>query len=184
MALDVSHKIQHSLSTREEFSTIPILSWKYMNVDADSDLVKISAICWFVRMYCNFRAPLCTRSLVKWYLIQCVSICHETLGSLKALCNSNYRNGWSLSQAFPRTDQITTFWAKLLPCRHRLQQYTLPQLYYELWNLASYWTKRSLLIPYWSNNQRYFFRSTALPAQSESVYPYNITSLLEVTLNP
>ena len=138
---------QHSLSAREAFSAIPSLSRKYTNFDVVRGLVKISAICSSVWMYCNFRAPLCTRSLMKWYLI---SMCFDLSwnnNSLKALCNSDYRNGWSLSQAFSQTDQITNFWAKLLPYRHRLQQYTLPQLYSELWNSASCWKQEIIANP-------------------------------------
>ena len=64
-ALDAAQKNQHSLSAREAFSSIPSLSQKYMNFDVVRGLVKISAICSSVRMYCNFRAPRCTWSLMK-----------------------------------------------------------------------------------------------------------------------
>jgi hypothetical protein len=63
---DVSHSCnhQHSLSTREAFSTRPSLSRKYSNFVLASGLVKISAICSCVGRYCTCTAFLCTMSLI------------------------------------------------------------------------------------------------------------------------
>ena len=74
MALNAAQKNQHSFSAREAFSTMPSLSRKYTNFHAVKGLVRISAICSSVRMYYNFRVPLCTRSLMKWYFI---SMCFD-----------------------------------------------------------------------------------------------------------
>ena len=72
--LNAAQKNQHSLWARKAFSSIPSFSRKYTNFDVIRGLVKIYAFCSSVRMYCNFRLPLCTRSLMKWYFI---SMCFD-----------------------------------------------------------------------------------------------------------
>ena len=110
-ALDAAQKNQHSLSAREAFSSIPSLSRKYTNFDVVRGLVKISAICLSVWMYCNFRAPLYTRYLRKWYLI---SMCFDL--SWNTGFSESFMQLW-LSQwmivesSFPWTDWIKVFWA-------------------------------------------------------------------------
>jgi hypothetical protein len=63
---DVSHSCnhQHSLSTREAFSTRPSLSWKYSNFILASGLVKIFVICSWVGRYYTCTVFLCTMSLI------------------------------------------------------------------------------------------------------------------------
>jgi hypothetical protein len=59
-----SYNHQHSLSTREAFSTRPSLSQKYLNFVLASGLVKIFAICSCLGSCCTCTAFLYTMSLI------------------------------------------------------------------------------------------------------------------------
>ena len=67
-------KNQHFILAREVFLSMPSLSQKYTNFVVVRGLVRISTICSSAQMYCNFKVPLCTRSLMKWYFI---SMCFD-----------------------------------------------------------------------------------------------------------
>jgi hypothetical protein len=126
-----------------------------------------------------FTAPLCTMYRMKWYLI---SICFEfswNIGFFKSWHNFDYQSVLSSSVAL---DQIV------------LQEVSEAILIYDLWHSASallsatkvhFLPNQDIISnPKMKQHLKVLFISTTLHAQSESIYPYNLTSPPESYLRP